>query len=275
MQKCCIAVRFKATGTGEKKWAGKIKTTWLGRDTTFVMGHEYEDTKGKIKEKKVCYICAYLSIFHEKNCYTFFGACAGGGSLACQPKTKPDLQARRDSIRVDSFSRLSAVLFDTALEAEKKQVGKAKELYAKLAKDSTFWGEQARLRLAFLSVKEVKEYIAKGILGTWKAIHSKSNWSKIIYDFKDIENEVLKIYADGSFEWVRKDGRKHKNSYKIHGGGLEPMPDKNPTLLNNPFRCLISFDNVGTFLVTKDNFFMSIRPYTCSDCSEIFYKRVE
>lgn len=219
-----------------------------------------------------------------KKILTFSLVLALGVSLACQQKTKPDLQARRDSIKVDSLSSLPAVLFNTALEAEKKQVGKAKEIYAKLAKDSTFWSEQARLRLEFLSVKEVKEHILKGVVGTWKVFVVKKAWSRQVYNIEI--DKILKIYPNGTAEWFENGILKKKTTYKLYDGELSK---KNPEdviqdnidadMVGNikapEFQCLIFFEKIGLHVLRKKHNTMSLNhAYICGG-NGTFYKRVE
>ncbi len=174
---------------------------------------------------------------------------------------------------------MPTVLFNTALALEKKQAGKAKEIYAKIAKDSTFWGEQAHLRLELLSKKEVKEHIAKGILGTWRLHINKKPWSEKLYNFET--EKTLKIYTNGIAEWFENGISKKKTTYKLYDGELPKKTQENIEFdmdivinMKDPeFQCLILFEQGGLQILRKKYNAISLAYVSC--CGEIFYRRVE
>ncbi|MFM7022889.1 MAG: hypothetical protein ACKOXB_07910 [Flavobacteriales bacterium] len=96
------------------------------------------------------------------------------------PYTIAQEKVKRDSLLLDSLSKLPSTKFSNALQFESKEVKKAIEIYVQIRKtdSTTYWAKQADIRLRFLEGQAAKKEFIKKISDTWRWEWKGTNWGK-------------------------------------------------------------------------------------------------
>lgn len=173
-------------------------------------------------------------------------------------------------MKLDSISNLSSFNFQTALEYEENAPNESKEIYEFIIKSdsSSFWKNQAKKRLSFLTSKENKMNFINELSGAWTWKETYTNWGEINSPFKCGCNQELKIIDGETAEFYRNDSLIRRTEIDI---------TTEPDLLGGHLFKLIKFkdkNEIRQLLISENGQKLSFtEPYCECGCVTDVYKK--
>lgn len=124
---------------------------------------------------------------------------------------------KKDSIVLDSISKLSAHTFNNALELERIDSAESVKIYTQIINnDSTsYWGLQASSRLRFLKASSVENEFIYKLSDSWDWTSKGTNWGEIERKKAGVLERRLIIKTNGEIEFYENGKLTQTDHYKI------------------------------------------------------------